>query len=185
MRIDEVRRSDAADPAEAGDARHLAEDEVADHREHERDHQEVDAVAAAGERAEEQREEHRDDERHHDARAICPAEVQALRVAVGRAVADREAGDAVEGQLGERHHAAVGRQEDQARRDDAEDQHLGQQRRDPVRAEDQRARAADERAPRGRRRCSVADRRALGALTPASRRARAAAPRARRRAART
>ena len=66
-----------------------------------------------------------------DADPGVPAEVQALAVRRG-GVAEREAGDAVDRDLGERDHAAVGVQERQARRDDAEQQDLGEQGADPV-----------------------------------------------------
>ena len=92
----EVGDRDAADAAEAGDARHLAEDQVRDHREDQRDHQEVDPVAAARQRAEDEGDSDRDDDRDGDARHLGPAEVQALRVAVRGQVAEREAGDAVD-----------------------------------------------------------------------------------------
>ncbi len=135
---EEVGDRDPADAAEARHDRDLAEEQVRDHGEDQRDHQEVDAVAAAGQRAEDDRHHERHCQRDHDAGDLRPPEVQALRVAVGGQVAQREARHAVDGRLRQRHHPAVRRQEDQARGHDAEEQHLGQQRRDPVLGEDQR-----------------------------------------------
>src|SRR4051794_32431933 len=106
VRVDPVRHRDAADAAEPGQVGHLPEEQVGDHAEDERDHQEVDAVAAAGDRAEQQRDEERDGERDDHAGQLGPAEVEALCVAVRRQVAEREAGDPVDRHLGKRHHAA-------------------------------------------------------------------------------
>ena len=129
----DARRRDAADAAEARDVGDLAEGQVRDHRVRQRDHQEVDPDAAARERAEDAgRSSTVDDEREQDAPPRVPAEVEALRVAVRRRVADHEAGDAEDRDLRERDHAAVGGEEDQARRDDAEEQHLRQELADPV-----------------------------------------------------
>ena len=135
---DQVRRRDAADAAEARDVGHLPEEEVRDHAVGERDHQEVDPEAAARERAEDEREEHRDREAHEDAPPRVPAEVQPLRVAVRGRVPDHEAGDPEERDLGERQHAAVGLQEDHARGDDPEQEHLRHQRPDPEAVQEQR-----------------------------------------------
>ena len=170
---DDVRRRDAADAAEARELRDLAEEQVRDHAERERDHEEVDADAARGERAEDER----------DAR--CRTRARARRPIQGfqprsspfvfarRRVAEREACDAVDRDLGERDHAAVGREERQAGRDDAEQQHLREQRADPVGAHEQRA-PARRRAARSRPLRARSVRRVMRA----SRRCRAAAPRA-------
>ena len=65
-------------------------------------------------------------------------------------VAEDEAGDPVDRDLGEREHAAVRRQEDQARSDDPEDEHLRQQRADPVAREERRREDGQSRGDRSR-----------------------------------
>ena len=177
-----LRRRDAADPAEAGDVGHLAEEQVRDHRVGERDHQEVDPDAPARERAEEQPDA--DGDRrcpratpHHGFQPRFRPFVLPFVVALP----SDEAGDAEDRHLRERDHAAVGREEDQARRDDAEEQHLRQQRPDPV-----ASRRSSGASHREHERADADD--AVGRdarFTPASRTARAAARRARSRRART
>ena len=66
--VEQRRRIDAGDAAEAGEGRHLAEDVVADHGVGERQHQEVDAVGAARQRTENQGDDGGDHERGDDRR---------------------------------------------------------------------------------------------------------------------
>ena len=143
---DDIGRRDAADPAEARDRRDLAEEQVRDHGVRQRDHQEVNADTPARERAEEKRGGHGDADPEHDAEPRVPAEIHSLRVAVRRDVAEDEARDPEDRHLRKRDHAAVGVQEDEAGGDDPEEEHLREERRDPVRAEDERReRGEDER----------------------------------------
>ena len=69
-------------------------------------------------------------------------------LALGRDhVAEREAGDPVEGDLRERDHAAVRREEDQAGRGDPDEERLREDEPEPVVVEERRAdRDEDERA---------------------------------------
>jgi hypothetical protein len=129
---DRARRRDPADSPEPGDVRHLAEEEVGDHRIGERDHQEVDADAAIRECAEQERHDDRKRDADDDAPVRTPTEVESLRVSVRRHVAEHEAGNPVDGDLRKGDHAAVRRQKDEARRCDSEEEHLREQLSDPV-----------------------------------------------------
>ena len=81
-----------------------------------------------------------------DAPPRVPPEVEALRVAVRRRVAEHEAGDPVDRDLRERDHAAVRGEEDEACRRDPEEQHLREQLPDPVRRHvERRGHRQDER----------------------------------------
>ena len=64
--VEQRRRIDAGDAAEAGDGRHLSEDVVADHGVGEGQHEEVDAERAARQRTENQGDDGGDHERRHD-----------------------------------------------------------------------------------------------------------------------
>ena len=115
-----------------------SEEEVCDHGEGQRDHQEVDAGAPARQRAEQECHGRREDDSEDDPEPWIPAKVQALRVSVRDHVAEGEAGDAEDRDLAERDHPTVCGKEDQARRDDAEEEDLRQDEADPVGAEDDR-----------------------------------------------
>ena len=152
---DEARRVavDAADPREAGDHGHLADEVEGDHRERQRDHQEVDPEAARGDRAEDHPEQRRAQKRKDERERRVPAERQALGLAAAPAdgdhVPDHEAGRAHQRGLRERDHPAVGGEEDEAGGGDPDDEDLRQDRVDPVVVEDQRAeRDDDQRADR-------------------------------------
>ena len=110
--VEQRRRIDARDAAEAGDRRHLAEDVVADDRVGQGQHEEVDAERAARQRSEHQGDERGDDERRHNRDPRIEPERQPFGTSLGNAVADHEAGHAVREQLSQRHHPAVCGQED-------------------------------------------------------------------------
>ena len=95
---DEARRVavDAADAREAGDDGHLADEVEGDHRERQRDHQEVDPEAARGDRAEDHPEQRRAQEREDErerrpSRASGPSTRR--RPADGDHVPDHEAAE--------------------------------------------------------------------------------------------
>ena len=140
--------ADAADSREAGDLRHLSECVRRDHREGQRDHQEIDPCAARGDRAQDQA----DRRRHHygDHKCDCriPAEVKTFRSSARPSfrgeVADDHTCDAEHRRLRKRDHAAVGREEDEARRRDSEQECLDQDLMRPVRAEPDHGPDGDE-----------------------------------------
>ena len=133
---------DPANARETRDERHLAEEVRRDHGVREGDHQKVDADAPRRDRPEHQsdgrRHRDRDDERHRR----VPAEVETLggpaRTASGGEVAENYARDPEQGRLGERDHAAVRGEEDQARCGDAEQKRLDQDLVRPVLVENER-----------------------------------------------
>ena len=129
---DPGRRPDATDPAEARQAEVRSEEDVCDHREGERDHQEVDPGASTCKSAEEEGDSRRDGEADHDAPPWAPAEIEPLRVSVRNGVAEREPRDAEDRDLGQGDHPPVGGQEDQACCGDPEEEGLGEDRADEV-----------------------------------------------------
>ena len=100
----------------------------------------------ARERAEHERHPRAEQESEQDADPRVPAQVEALRIG-RRRVAEGEPGDPVDRDLREREHAAVGREERQARGDDAEQQHLREKRAQPVGRDDQRGQDGEHEQP--------------------------------------
>ena len=78
-----------------------------------------------------------------------PAEVQLLRLGLCDHALEREAGDAVERHLRERDRAAVGREEDEARRRDPDQEGLGEDEVHPVVVEDERPEGGEDESPDG------------------------------------
>ncbi len=159
---------DAGDRREPAELRHLAEEVIRDHAVGQRQHQEVDAETACGDEAEDQPDQRRDDEREHERDRRVPAQRQALGLAARPALRDHVpeqiGGDAHQRRLRERGHAAVRRQEDQARRGDPEDEHLGEDRAHPVVVEERRPEREEDEHRRRRsraRRCAFGSRLAL------------------------
>ena len=112
--------SDAPVPGENGD---LSKEIKDDHGDRERDHQEVNAVAARGDGATEKAEGSGDDDPDSSRRERVPTEVLSARGV--NQVCHREAGDGIDPGLAERDHAAVAGQEDETRCGDPEPQRLG------------------------------------------------------------
>ena len=111
-------RSTLFTPPKPERSRHLREEEVGEHRERERDHQEVDAVAPARDRAEEEADA--PSPRGSPTSVAEPRVPGDGRAAVGRdEVRHREAGDPVQRDLAERDHPDVAGEEDQAHGGDA------------------------------------------------------------------
>src|SRR5918996_1481172 len=146
---DDVRAVDVVHAAEAGELRHLAEEEEREDGEGERDHQEVDPVAPARDRAEEEPDSRADEDPRQGSQPGVPGDGGA---AVGRdEVRHREAGDSVEGDLSEGDHARVAREEDQAGRCDPEPERLRDHGAQVEVGEEQRAEEEDEHDRRSRR----------------------------------
>ena len=133
---------DAGDGREPADQRHRPDEEERDHRVREREHEEVDAEASRRDGAEHEPDPDRQEDRGDERDRRIPAEQEALRLPAGLALRDhvrqRIPGDAHQARLRERDHAAVGRQEDQARGADPEDQRLREDGVQPVVAEEHR-----------------------------------------------
>ena len=142
---------DPTNARETRDDRHLAEEVRRDNGVGEGDHQEVDADAPRRDGPEDQSDGRRQHDRDHERQRRVPAQVEALggpaRTALGGKVAENYARDPEQGRLGERDHAAVGEEEDQARSGDAEQKRLDQDLLRPVLVEDERPdRGEHERA---------------------------------------
>ncbi len=141
MRVDvpdERRRLDPTDPAEAREAQVRPEEDIRDHGVRERDHEEVDAGAPARERAQQECDRSRDHDPDDHAPPGVPAEIEALAVPIRHRVSEREACDAEDGDLRERDHPAIGREEDQTRRGDPQEQRLREDEVDEVRRHERR-----------------------------------------------
>ena len=129
-------RSTLLTPAEARQLRHLGREVVDEHRERQRQHQEVDPLAARGDEAERQPDEHGDDDCADDRRPRRPG--RGVAAVGGHEVRVRQAGGPVDRHLAERDHPAVGGQEDQAGRGEAQPQRLREDLRDPEVRDEQR-----------------------------------------------
>ena len=120
---------DIVDPAEARHLRDLRGEVVDEDREGQRQHQEVDPLAARRDEAEDQADERAHGDRGHDRQPRVPG--GGVAAVGGHEVGVGQAGGAVDRHLAERHHAAVGRQEDQAGGGQTDPQRLREDLRDP------------------------------------------------------
>jgi hypothetical protein len=146
---DDARELDAVDAAEAREPRDLREEVEDQHAEGERDHQEVDPLAAGRDPAEAEPDQRRDHQRGHERDVWVP---RCRHAAVGEhEVRVGHARDSVDPDLRERDHPAVGGEEDQARGRDSQPQRLRQDHvEEEVRHEQRRDRGeTDDRRQHG------------------------------------
>jgi hypothetical protein len=138
---DDVRALDAVHPAEARELSHLSEEEVDEDGECERDHEEVDPMAAACDRPEEETDHGR---RHNREERGDPGIQGHVGASVSRGeVGHREPCDPVKSDLAQGHHPRVPGEEDQADGRDAEPERLRDDSAQVEVAEEERAECED------------------------------------------